>query len=128
MAAHPRAVLCLALLLLAGSGSATGRADEAAPRVASGRAADIGHEDGGTASKGGEQHDAARKLDASDAVATRRRLSDCPAGKISAPRDSWPGGWETVDVDASWGWISELQPPVNYELSFTIKIDDSGLW
>ena len=33
-------------------------------------------------SRGGEER-AARNLDASDAVATRRRLSDCPAGKIS---------------------------------------------
>ena len=52
------------------------QADEAAPRVASGRAADIGHEDGGT-SKGGEKRDAARNLDASDAVTTRRRLDKC---------------------------------------------------
>ena len=77
--------------------------------------------------RGGEER-AARNLDASDAVATRRRLSDCPAGKISntAP-DFWPAGSRTVDVDAGPQDLGELEPPVNYELSFTIKIDDSGL-
>ena len=60
------------------------QADEAAPRVASGRTADIGHEDGGTASKGGEQHDTTRNLDASDAVATRRRLCDYSVVPLTA--------------------------------------------
>ena len=68
--------------------SVSTQADEAAPRVASGRAADIGHEDGGTASKGGEKRDAARNLDASDAVATRRRLDKCDGYSLEPLQES----------------------------------------
>ena len=42
-------------------------------------------------------------------------------------QDLWPAGSRTVDVDAGPQDLGELYPPVNYELSFTIKIDDSGL-
>jgi hypothetical protein len=60
--------------------------------------------DGGTASRGGEKRDAARNLDASDAVATRRRLGcDYTARPLAASEcpSSLPSGFNDYNCDGA---------------------------